>query len=379
MNDSIIITEHGARPVVSFCIPVYNNAEAARKIVEGILVSEDLRFEAVMCDDASSDNAQELLSQIDDPRFHYHRNASNLGPHRNWLKALSLGQGEWLYLVMGRDRINGEHIGRLIELLGWAEENGVTLLEDGYSNRKKPVMYSGIDAIIHFLATKHPTGTIIPRSLFETIPNDVKEYYFTHFDTFPENYLRRDMLLRGKGLSIMSGVYVRKGDFYYKKNPSTVETSSNIYDMYGAPRRKTDQMLGLIDMVDAQTGNTFTEAELDRHFGAQFFTLLYKVSVGWALSCRNKEGMAYHGHEVKYITVSEMVGNIREASRKTKLYLESKNKLTAARKRIMRIRASEMLTGGFAYYFVRIAAQKILEPLGIWAFLRKLRKKYIPR
>ncbi|MBQ9575034.1 MAG: glycosyltransferase, partial [Synergistaceae bacterium] len=42
-------------PVVSFCIPVYNNAEAAVKIVNSLLSSSDMRFEVVVSDDASTD------------------------------------------------------------------------------------------------------------------------------------------------------------------------------------------------------------------------------------------------------------------------------------------------------------------------------------
>lgn len=110
------------QPVVSFCIPVYNKAEIAAKIVNGILVSDDPRFEVIACDNASTDNTPEVLSQIHDPRFRYVRNEKAIKPVKNWLKALELGRGKWLYFVIGRDRINGEHIHRLIELLDYAEK-----------------------------------------------------------------------------------------------------------------------------------------------------------------------------------------------------------------------------------------------------------------
>ena len=120
------------RPVVSFCIPVYNNAEAAVKIVQGLLVSDNQDFEVIVSDDASKDNAQELLSQIHDPRFKYYRNEKNLGAHQNWLHSLELGHGEWLYLVMDRDKLHNECIGELIALLRIARENGVLCAKDRY-------------------------------------------------------------------------------------------------------------------------------------------------------------------------------------------------------------------------------------------------------
>ena len=106
MNDAV--KSEGKRPVVSFCIPVYNNAETAEKLVKGILVSDDPRFEVVVNDNASTDDMKERLSQIHDERFHYYRNDTNLGAHRNWQEALEHGKGTYLFLCMMRDRLYGE-------------------------------------------------------------------------------------------------------------------------------------------------------------------------------------------------------------------------------------------------------------------------------
>ncbi|MBQ4468896.1 MAG: glycosyltransferase family 2 protein [Synergistaceae bacterium] len=150
------------RPAVSFCIPVYNNAEAAVKIVQGLLVSDNQDFEVVVSDDASKDNAQELLSQIHDPRFKYYRNEKNLGAHQNWLHSLELGHGEWLYLVMARDQIHGENIDRLIKILKYAHENNIYYLKDGYKwtgelEFNDIEVLTGIDSMINFLLVIHPS------------------------------------------------------------------------------------------------------------------------------------------------------------------------------------------------------------------------------
>ena len=160
---------------MSFCIPVYNRAEIVRKIVDGILVCDDPRFEVVLCDNASEENIPEALSYIHDPRLKYYRNNANIGAFQNWLKALELGNGEYLYLVMGRDRIDGEHISRLIEILEYARENNVTFLNDGYSNKDEIQIFDGI-AITALVTTIHPTGAIFDREQFKAIPN--KSSYF---------------------------------------------------------------------------------------------------------------------------------------------------------------------------------------------------------
>ena len=50
--------------IVSFCVPVYNNAEAAERIVRDLLNTKDARFEIVVSDDASSDETEKLLREI---------------------------------------------------------------------------------------------------------------------------------------------------------------------------------------------------------------------------------------------------------------------------------------------------------------------------
>ena len=155
------------RPVVSFCIPVYNNAETAQKIVKGLLVSDDQRFEVIVTDDASADNAQELLSQIHDPRFHYYRNNKNLGAHKNWEHALELGKGMYLFLSMMRDRLYGEKITNLIEILEQAHKENITLLQDGYESCR---VYNSIDAMIRFVRIVHPTATIFDGDISRSIP-----------------------------------------------------------------------------------------------------------------------------------------------------------------------------------------------------------------
>ena len=210
--------------------------------MKSILASDSANFEVIVSDDASSDDCENRLSKIQDSRFRYYRNEKNLGAHKNWEHALSLGLGDYLYLIMGRDRIRGNNIDRLTELLKYARENNITLLQDGYSNEDRMKIYDGIDAMIFFLTIIHPTGTIFDRKLFNAIPNRTR--YFEIADMYPENYVRRDMMLQGRGASIMSWVYDRIGDFYDRTiNRSTIEYGKDLYDMYYAPRRKTIQTL----------------------------------------------------------------------------------------------------------------------------------------
>ena len=169
--------------IVSFCIPLYNSAETTLELVNGLLDTEETRFEVVVSDDASKDKSQEILSQIQDKRFRYFRNERNLGAHKNWEHSLELGRGEWLYLSMGRETLHGDKISKLIELLARAREENVVIIDDRFyfyqPNIEGLKTYDGIDAMINFISVDHPTGLVFKGDIFRTIPMRLKALRMT--------------------------------------------------------------------------------------------------------------------------------------------------------------------------------------------------------
>ena len=359
---------------MSFCIPVYNNAEAAVKTVSSILSSPDSRFEVVVSDNASDDNVQELLSQVHDPRFRYHRNDKNLGAHKNWEKALELGRGIYLFLSMVRDRLYGDKITNLIDILEHAHKNNITLLQDGYNPNTEYQIYNGIDAMIKFVKIDHPTATIFNRECFQSIPDRTR--YFEISDMYPENYVRRDLLLMGQGAVIFSGVYSREGDFYnMKKANSTVECGKDIHDMYFAPRRKAVQTFELLDMIGLELSGTFSEADVNKYFKARFYELLGSVSLGWRWQCTSETWQAYYGQKVRHVSIREMLGNIITAYRSTKSHLQNNGTFTPSKQRVMYLCTVKAFMNVLVYFPVKSAVKKVLEPLGIWKVLKTLKRK----
>ena len=374
MNNIIRVRsqESGVRPVVSFCIPVYNNAEAAQKIVNSLLVSDDTRFEVIVTDDASTDNAQEILSQIHDPRFRYYRNDKNLGPHKNWEHALELGKGVYLFLSMMRDRLYGDKITHLIEILERAHRENITLLQDGYDTKHDYKVYDGIDAMIRFLKTWHPTATIFDGDIFHSIPNRTR--YFEISDMYPENYIRRDCLLKGKGASIVSGIYSREGDFYYRNSHSTVEYGGPVLDTYYAPRRGTIHAFELIDMVEVDLPGLFPEDGINRYFKGHITKLMRGVSIGWYTI--GNIGSEYYGQPPIKVTMRDAFMNIIDAYHNTEAHLKEKGIFTPAKHRIMYICMVKTMVRTFRYVIymsVKRTAKKILTPLGIWKILHNIK------
>ena len=289
----------------------------------------------------------------------------------NWLKALELGHGDWLFLVMGRDRINGKYIPKLIEYLELAEKEGITYLYDGYSKKGKVIMYTGIKAMMRFIAYDHPTGSIFNGRLFRAIP-DRESYFINSPEPYPENYLRRDLLLQGKGAQIVSGVYISPSymiDFSQVK--STMESDKDLYDMWYAPKRRTNQTLEIIDMVELGALGKFTRSELDQFFGAKLQHVLYSVSMGWRKSCGSEVMQAHYGQKVKHVGIPEMARNLMKCCRDVKAHLIEKG--TCSRKRQMIIYRSVLKVS------TRELFRLILENLGIWSALRFVKHLIIRR
>ena len=357
------------RIIVSFCIPVYNNSEGAVKIVNALLSSPDTRFEVVVSDDASTDNVQELLAQIHDDRFKYFRNAQNLGAHKNWLHSLELGTGEWLYLVMSRDMMCDENISNLIDLLEQAHENGVVYLKDHGHFRDELDIHSGIDAMSSFIGYNHQTGEIFRREELMAIPEATRQHYFSIGDMYPENFVIRDLLLKGKGAFIHSGTV--GGGFVTDKATvkSQVEFAADIQKAYFAPPRKLKQFYEQIDMINELPEGTFSRKELDGFFRSKYYTMLAHVSYWFRMWCRDPVQMVHYGQPVRHISITEMVRYILKAYHDTKSHLKEKGTYSFTRQRIMSwctLKAIIQITS-------KTVIRSIIEPLGIWKILHHFR------
>lgn len=355
-------------PIVSFCIPVYNNAKAAETIVKSLLSSDDSRFEVVVSDDNSQENVEELLSRIHDSRFRYYRNEKNLGAHKNWEHTLELGRGDWLYLIMGRDGVHGENISRLIQILEHLRTENITCLCDGYISSDRTDIYSGIDAMIHFIGYNHPTGTIFDSEIFRAIPERHK--YFVSSDMYPENYVKRDMLIKGNGAFIRSGIYVYPSPIIDKtKIKPGVESGGNVLDAFYAPRRRTLLFCEMFDMIDGKS-DVFSQKERDKFFRPKFTELLALVSFGWNSLCADSVWSAHYGHDTRNVSIREMLDNIFTAYKTVKSHLREKGTLTQERSNIIRLCLIKVAVS----CLVKCCAKKILEPIGIWTLLKGLKR-----
>ena len=105
-------------PLVSVCIPAYNNAGYIQETIESILNQTYKNIELVVVDDNSKDNTADVIRNIPDERIRLYQNEQNLGMSGNWNRCLELVTGDYVKLIcaddlLARDCIEKE-VGALI-------------------------------------------------------------------------------------------------------------------------------------------------------------------------------------------------------------------------------------------------------------------------
>jgi glycosyltransferase involved in cell wall biosynthesis len=90
-------------PLISVCIPAYNNEAFIGAAIESVLNQTFADFELVVVDDRSTDETLERIRAFRDPRIRIVENERNLGHEGNWNKALREGRGRFVKILPGDD------------------------------------------------------------------------------------------------------------------------------------------------------------------------------------------------------------------------------------------------------------------------------------
>ena len=115
-------------PLVSVCIPAYNNAEYIGETIESILAQTHDNLELIIVDDNSKDDTYKVISEYaaKDSRVHVYHNEENLGMSGNWSYCLKLSRGDYIKLVCADDLLAPNLLERELQIF---EENpGIVLV-----------------------------------------------------------------------------------------------------------------------------------------------------------------------------------------------------------------------------------------------------------
>jgi glycosyltransferase involved in cell wall biosynthesis len=125
-GDAFMGVKH--RPMVTVTIPMYNNARFITETIQSVLSQTFTDFELLIYDDHSTDGSWEIAESFRDNRIRLFRNPENLGPERNWNRAISNVRGKYVKLVCGDDILYPECIEKQLAAFEEPGNSGVSLV-----------------------------------------------------------------------------------------------------------------------------------------------------------------------------------------------------------------------------------------------------------
>ncbi len=98
--------------MISIAMATYNGEKYIKEQIDSIMNQTIQDFELVICDDCSTDNTLNIIHEyaLNDPRFHIYLNEENLGFKKNFEKAISLCNGEYIALSDQDDIWTPDHL-----------------------------------------------------------------------------------------------------------------------------------------------------------------------------------------------------------------------------------------------------------------------------
>ena len=114
------------KPKIAICIPTYNRSTSLANCLNSIAIAtknHSRRFEVCISDNGSTDNTKAVVDGTD-PIFHltYHRNETNIGIPRNFLKVVSMAKADFIWLLGDDDLILPDTFDRLLPLIDENED-----------------------------------------------------------------------------------------------------------------------------------------------------------------------------------------------------------------------------------------------------------------
>jgi glycosyltransferase involved in cell wall biosynthesis len=89
------------QPLISVCIPTYNQTIHLRKLLNTTFSQKEVSFEVIISDDSSTNDVAELVNEFKNIGFNidYYKNTPALGAPKNWNYGISLAKGEYIKIM----------------------------------------------------------------------------------------------------------------------------------------------------------------------------------------------------------------------------------------------------------------------------------------
>lgn len=122
---TVIAKEHKNEPLVSVCMPIFNDEKHILKAIDSVLKQTYQNFEIIVCDNCSTDKTYEIVDKIDDSRIRLYKNEENIGfllnSNRSWHKA----KGKYIVTLHGDDAYYDSYIENVVKIFNGNNKVGI--------------------------------------------------------------------------------------------------------------------------------------------------------------------------------------------------------------------------------------------------------------
>ena len=175
-------------PLVSIIIPVYNRENVILETIDSALSQDYPNFEIVVVDNDSSDGTLEKISIRKDNKLKVFKNNTNIGPVRNWAKAIEYANGEFVKILWSDDLMHKTFLSKALKHFDsntafiLSNINFIGGIHTGYKTLKKERIIT-TDSFIKdvIIKSNYPVSpgcaifrkSDLKESLLINIPNDI--------------------------------------------------------------------------------------------------------------------------------------------------------------------------------------------------------------
>lgn len=249
---------------LSICVPAYNAGRTLATTLDSVL-SEDVDFELLVLDNASTDNTSEIAHGVSDPRIRVLHNDSVLPIGDNWNKVIGESTRTLVKVVCADDVLRPGALAAQLEVLA-DKEIAITSGRFEVIDEQGEVLESGLGlpGLTGRQTARTLARTIVRRGPADFGPTAAAMFYREHFDkvgglrgdlVFPMDV---DLFARVASFGTFYGMTEivaawRNSSFNLCSRTSTV---SKLTDMYRFHHRIAGDYPDLVSRTDVLAGDT---------------------------------------------------------------------------------------------------------------------------
>ncbi|PXX58370.1 glycosyltransferase involved in cell wall biosynthesis [Nocardia tenerifensis] len=250
---------------LSVCVPAYNSGRTLDTTLRSVL-DQDVDFELVVLDNASTDETGAIAHSFDDPRIRVLRNDTVLPIGDNWNKVIAASTGELLKVVCADDVLRPGALAAQLAVM--AEDPSITISSSRFEviDEDGAVLETGLGlaGLLGRQSARALARIIVRRGPADFGPTAAAMFYRKHFDevgglrgdlVFPMDV---DLFARVSSFGVFFGMTEilaawRNSSFNLCSRTSTM---SKLTDMYRFHHRIKDDYPHLVSRGDVLAGDT---------------------------------------------------------------------------------------------------------------------------